>query len=105
VLIHFHDIFLPDTYPEAWGRRGYNEQIAVGALLQGGAYALVFASHYVTRCTGLLAGTVIDRLPRAPGGFQASLWLRKSSSGNRAPGNTGALSISAAGPAAVPNGV
>jgi hypothetical protein len=77
VLIHFHDIFLPDGYPEAWARRGYNEQIAVGALMLGGGYTPVFASHYVINYTNFLAGTVVERLPQAPGGYQASLWLRK----------------------------
>jgi Methyltransferase domain len=77
VLVHFHDIFLPDAYPGAWARRGYNEQISVGALMLGGGYKPIFASHYIIHYTDLLAGTVVERLPRAPGGFQASLWLRK----------------------------
>ena len=29
VLIHLHDIFLPDPYPAGWAWRGYNEQVAV----------------------------------------------------------------------------
>ena len=45
-LVHIHDITLPDAYPEIWDWRGYNEQMLVGALLQGGGYELVFASHY-----------------------------------------------------------
>ena len=35
VLVHFHDIFLPDPYPAAWAWRGYNEQQALAPLLQG----------------------------------------------------------------------
>ncbi len=45
-LVHIHDITLPYAYPAAWNWRGYNEQMVVGALLQGGGYELVFASHY-----------------------------------------------------------
>ncbi|HEX4768528.1 MAG TPA: class I SAM-dependent methyltransferase [Lichenihabitans sp.] len=79
VLVHLHDIFLPDPYPAAWMRRGYNEQIVVGALLQGGAYDLVFASRYVATRTDLLAGSLIADLPLSAAAFEASLWLRKRS--------------------------
>ncbi len=78
VLIHFHDIFLPDPYPASWTNRGYNEQIMVAALMQGGAYAPVFASHFVAAKTDLLAGTLIEELPFVPGAYEGSLWLRKS---------------------------
>ena len=36
VLVHIHDVFLPDDYPPAWSWRGYNEQLGVAALVQGG---------------------------------------------------------------------
>lgn len=78
VLVHVHDVFLPDAYPAAWARRGYNEQLPVGTLIQGRGYDLVFASHYVLAYTDLLNGSVVHRLPRARGGFEASLWLRKA---------------------------
>ena len=45
-LVHIHDIALPYAYPKIWAWRGYNEQLLAGALLQGGGYELVFASHY-----------------------------------------------------------
>ena len=47
VLVHLHDIFLPDPYPADWAWRGYNEQVAVGCLLHGGGYAVRLASHYL----------------------------------------------------------
>jgi hypothetical protein len=77
VLVHFHDVFLPDDYPPAWVRRRYNEQTAVGALLGGGAYEILFASRYVATRTGLLAGTLIEALPLAADAPEGSLWLRK----------------------------
>ena len=46
-LIQVHDIFLPDAYPAAWAWRGYNEQQALAAMLQGHGYGILFASHYV----------------------------------------------------------
>jgi predicted O-methyltransferase YrrM len=87
VLIHVHDVFLPDDYPADWRWRGYNEQLAVGALLQGGAYELVFASHYVRTCASQLLGRAVNDLPLASGARETSLWLRKrqlSSTGSSA---------------------
>jgi hypothetical protein len=87
VLVHFHDVFLPDPYPESWAWRGYNEQQAIGALLQGGAYALRFASHYVaTRRPERLAASVLARLPHGLDGLASSLWLEKT---GRAPATGG----------------
>jgi predicted O-methyltransferase YrrM len=78
VLVHVHDVTLPFAYPRAWAWRGYNEQIPIGALLQGGGYELVFASHYVGRTlAAALASGVLGELPRVPGSFETSLWLRK----------------------------
>lgn len=78
VVIHFHDIFLPDDYPAAWSWRGYNEQLGVAPLITGGAVDILFASHYaVTRMSEHLAGTVVERLPLMDGAVESSLWLRK----------------------------
>jgi predicted O-methyltransferase YrrM len=78
VLVHVHDVFLPDPYPAEWAWRGYNEQLVVGALLQGGGYEVVFASHYTgTRRPELIAASVVARLPLPPGARETSLWLRK----------------------------
>jgi predicted O-methyltransferase YrrM len=77
VLVHFHDVFLPDPYPEAWTWRGYNEQQALAPLLQGRAYDCLFASHYVrTRLNGHVERSVLARLP-APAAPESSLWLEK----------------------------
>jgi predicted O-methyltransferase YrrM len=77
-LIHVHDITLPYGYPEVWAWRGYNEQLMVGALLQGKGYELVFASHYVAkRHREALSRGFLAELPLAPGAHETSLWLRK----------------------------
>jgi predicted O-methyltransferase YrrM len=78
VFVHVHDVTLPDAYPETWRWRSYNEQLLVGALLQGGNYSLVFASHFVARTwpdplrTGILAD-----IPLPKAALETSLWLRK----------------------------
>ncbi|MEM1421611.1 MAG: class I SAM-dependent methyltransferase [Pseudomonadota bacterium] len=72
VLIHIHDILLPDPYPDAWEWRGYNEQNALGPLLVGGAAEPVFSSWY--------ARTRLDpEFQRPPdGALETSLWLERT---------------------------
>ncbi len=78
VHIHFHDVFLPDDYPADWAWRGYNEQLGVAALLDGGGYRLRFASHYAApRMADALADSVVARLPLVAGARESSLWLEK----------------------------
>lgn len=77
VLVHIHDIFMPDDYPDEWAWRGYNEQQLIGPLLAGG-FKPLFASHYVrTRIAQAVSASVIGRLPHVAGSLPASLWLMK----------------------------
>ncbi|HEX2554763.1 MAG TPA: class I SAM-dependent methyltransferase [Microvirga sp.] len=77
VLVHVHDVTLPDAYPGAWGWRGYNEQLLVGALIQGGAYEILFASHMASRRPGWTRQGILAELPLPVGALETSLWLRK----------------------------
>jgi predicted O-methyltransferase YrrM len=78
VIVHVHDIFLPDPYPESWRWRGYNEQTALAVLIQGGGYALLFSSRYATTRMGQrLACGAAARLPLPEGAHETSLWLEK----------------------------
>jgi len=80
VLVHFHDVFLPDGYPAEWSWRGYNEQSALAPLLHGGGYRLLFASHFVaTRMAGALSASPVGALPMPAGAHESSLWLEKVS--------------------------
>ena len=86
VLVHVHDIFLPDGYPGAWRWRGYNEHQVVAALLVAGGFEILFASRYVaTRLAAHLADTVVARLPLWPGAPETSLWLRKTAAPDVSP--------------------
>ncbi len=77
VLLHLHDIFLPDDYPASWGWRGYNEQSGVAALLDG-RWEPLFASRYVsTRLSDRVRDGVIAQLPLLPGALETSLWLKR----------------------------
>ncbi|MGF1477160.1 MAG: class I SAM-dependent methyltransferase [Geminicoccaceae bacterium] len=76
VLVHVHDVFLPDSYPADWSWRGYNEQSLVAMLLTSRAEP-VFASHWiVTRHGHELASSIVDRLPLVTGARETSFWLR-----------------------------
>ncbi|MGO4707110.1 class I SAM-dependent methyltransferase [Microvirga sp. 2MCAF38] len=78
VFVHIHDIALPDAYPAAWNWRSYNEQLLVGALLQGEGYELCFASHFLARGQHpALKQGVLSRLPLSQGAVETSLWLKK----------------------------
>ncbi|MFO1113457.1 MAG: class I SAM-dependent methyltransferase, partial [Rhodospirillales bacterium] len=78
VLVHVHDIFLPDPYPLRWAWRGYNEQQAIAAMLAGGGWRILWSSHWAaTRMADRLTRSVAARLPLLPGAFEASLWLEK----------------------------
>lgn len=77
VIVHIHDIFLPDDYPRSWSWRGYNEQQAVVPMLIGG-FRPLFASHYAaTRMADRVHGGIVGRLPQAEEALPASLWLEK----------------------------
>ena len=78
ILIHVHDILLPDAYPAAWAWRGYNEATVVAALIGSGAYDVLFSSHWVvSRHPDWVASGVVGGLPLPPGARETSLWLRK----------------------------
>ena len=77
VLIHIHDILLPDPYPNEWEWRGYTEQNAVAPLLLG-ATEIVFSSHYALTRMG--AEQVVSGLPIPDGALETSLWLRRTGS-------------------------
>lgn len=79
VLVHIHDMLLPDGYPHNWTWRGYNEQSAVAPLLTGHAANLLFAAHYAaTRMAAAVDATVLGRLPLIDGAIETSLWIEKS---------------------------
>jgi len=83
VLIHIHDVFLPDDYPPAWAWRGYNEQLGILPMLLGGRFEVIFASHYVaTRMTGAVSASLAARLPQgSEPGLESSLWLKSAGPG------------------------
>jgi len=75
VLVHVHDVFLPDGYPDSWAWRHYAEQMVVAAWLASGGLRLRFASRWVrTRMAGDLAAGTAGRIPVGDRAFESSLW-------------------------------
>jgi hypothetical protein len=80
VLVHVHDVCLPDPYFPDWRWRGYNEQMVPLAWIAGGGFSVQFASHYVaTRMGDRLAASIVARLPVIAEARNTSLWLEKTS--------------------------
>ncbi|GLQ05242.1 class I SAM-dependent methyltransferase [Sneathiella chinensis] len=78
VILHVHDIFLPDDYPASWDWRGYNEQQVVAPLFLGRGYDLLFSSAYISRyMTERLHQSGISDLPLQDGAFETSIWMIK----------------------------
>jgi hypothetical protein len=72
VLVHFHDIFLPDDYPPSWQRRGYNEaQVLAQFLDSTNLYEVLWPQCFMAR----RHGQVFDRFGVPIIG--ASFWLRR----------------------------
>lgn len=75
VLVHVHDVFLPDGYPPDWAWRHYAEQMVVAAWLASGGLRLRFASRWVrTRMADELATRAAGRIPVGNGAFESSIW-------------------------------
>ncbi len=80
VIVHVHDIFLPEDYPQDWAigeNRSWNEQYLLRALLMySTAFQPIFGSHYAwlhhrernARALGLPCGSALS------GG---SFWMRR----------------------------
>ncbi|GMG82533.1 hypothetical protein LNKW23_17460 [Paralimibaculum aggregatum] len=77
VLVHLHDIFLPDPYPAEWDWRGYTEQLGLGGWLAGGGMRLRFASRYASTRLGATARPGIAGRPFAEARLASSLWLER----------------------------
>lgn len=78
VLVHIHDVLLPDGYPEAWAWRAYSEHQVVAAWLASGGLEPLFSSHYVrTRMAERLGRSAAGRIPLSAGAFETSLWCVK----------------------------
>jgi len=81
VIVHVHDIFLPDEYPPEWvidQSRNWNEQYLLQAFLQfNDAWQVLWASHLMVTRHEQAVQAVFPRVPRL--GKGGSLWMRRAS--------------------------
>jgi len=78
VLVHVHDILLPDGYPPSWHWRAYSEHQVVAAWLASGGLEPLFSSHYArTRMLPQVQRSAAGRIPVAFGAHETSLWCVK----------------------------
>ena len=77
VLVHIHDILLPDPYPPEWDWRGYTEQNGLAGWILGGGCEAVFSSHYALTRMDAAKRPGIAGLALPEGAFETSLWLRR----------------------------
>lgn len=75
VLVHLHDVFLPDDYPAHWRVRNYSEQNALIGWLLGGYFEILWPAQFaLTRHRGAIETALGGITPLTAGG---SLWLRR----------------------------
>jgi len=78
VILHFHDIFLPYSYPAEWESFRFNEQNALIGWLLSGYLDVLFSSHYVfTDMTNELREAT-QEFPVVNQKSGGSVWLQKT---------------------------
>lgn len=77
-VVHVHDVFLPDDYPQDWRMRNYAEQTALVGWLHSKFFEVIFPGYYVaTRMEADLRKTLGDLAPKHLARNAGSIWLRR----------------------------
>lgn len=77
VLVHIHDVFLPDPYPAGWSWRGYTEQLGLAGYLTSPAWQILWSSHYAATRMNAAGRPALAALPMPDGAQETSLWLER----------------------------
>lgn len=77
VLVHLHDIFLPDDYPAHWRERRYSEQNALIGWILSGYFNVIYPGHYVLTRKFNFIERAFAEFPITQTRSAGSLWLRK----------------------------
>ncbi|MFC3079045.1 class I SAM-dependent methyltransferase [Phenylobacterium terrae] len=82
VIVHIHDVYLPDDYVSGHVRRIWNEQYLLGVLLLfGQGFEILFPSWFVTQdpeLSQLAAERICKGALKDVSLFGASFWMRKA---------------------------
>lgn len=76
VIVHVHDIFLPDDYPPHWRLRFYSEQNALVGWLVSRYFEILWPGQYVVTRHRDLVDQAVGGLAEVRGA--GSLWLRRT---------------------------
>ena len=80
VLIHFHDIYLPEDYPPAWVKKKkifYNEQYLLAAFLAFNRdFEILLALHFLAGAAEAAIRSALPSVPEGPVGG-GSFWIRR----------------------------
>lgn len=80
VIVHVHDIFLPDDYPEVWAldqNRNWNEQYLLHAFLQfNDQWRVLWAAHLMGSRHMAAVQETFPRYPKLGGG--GSFWMQRT---------------------------
>lgn len=77
VIVHLHDIFLPDDYPPHWNDRNYSEQNALVGWIVSGYFDVLWPGRYVVTRRDAQVQASFGDCDLGPG-TAGSFWLRKS---------------------------
>lgn len=77
VIVHVHDIFLPDDYPPHWRNRNYSEQNALIGWIVSGYFDVLWPGRYVVTRRDAEVRSALGDFDLGTG-TAGSLWLRKS---------------------------
>jgi len=90
VYVHFHDIFLPDDYPEAWDHRHYDEQTHIERFLEEHAdWSVLLAANYLHVNEKPLLAATFKSYDRDPPIGPGSFWMfRAQAEGLSSPAET-----------------
>lgn len=79
VIVHVHDIFLPDPYPQVWEPRVYTEQQGLGGWLLAGAYETLFGCHYAAmRMEAAVRAALFGHLDDGENLGAGSIWMKRA---------------------------
>jgi predicted O-methyltransferase YrrM len=78
VIVHIHDIFLPDGYPFDWRGRHYSEQQALIGWLISGYFEVIYPGAYVATRHAAEIDCAFRNWPVVQNKAAGSIWLRKA---------------------------
>jgi predicted O-methyltransferase YrrM len=77
VVVHVHDIFLPDAYPRDWAQRNYSEQNALIGWLLSGYFETLYPGYHVCSRHGDAVAEAFGGDELFTSGSAGSIWLRR----------------------------